>query len=104
MLYFVSSTGNPRQFVQRPWTVVLRKCKGKEKAKIWDLIVTPPNILDESNSIERNLFLNEVKRIINFAALADNQIDILYGKLLAYCEALRINLFDLLDKENNNYK
>lgn len=100
---FCSSTGNPRQFVQRRGRV-LRKCKGKEKAKIWDLIVTPPNILDESNSIERNLFLNEVKRIINFAALADNQIDILYGKLLAYCEALRINLFDLLDNENNNYK
>lgn len=100
---FCSSTGNPRQFVQRRGRV-LRKCKGKEKAKIWDLIVTPPNILDESNSIERNLFFNEVKRIINFAALADNQIDILYGKLLNYCEALRINLFDLLDRENNNYK
>lgn len=98
---FCSSTGNPRQFVQRRGRV-LRKCKGKEKAKIWDLIVTPPNILDESNSIERNLFFNEVKRIINFAALADNQIDILYGKLLTYCEALRINLFDLLDRENNN--
>ena len=100
---FCSSTGNPRQFVQRRGRV-LRKCKGKEKARIWDLIVTPPNILDESNKIERNLFFNEVKRIINFAALADNQIDILYGNLLAYCEALKINLFDLLDKENNNYK
>ena len=100
---FCSSTGNPRQFVQRRGRV-LRKCKGKEKARIWDLIVTPPNILDESNKIERNLFFNEVKRIVNFAALADNQIDILYGNLLAYCEALKINLFDLLDKENNNYK
>lgn len=100
---FCSSTGNPRQFVQRRGRV-LRKCKGKEKARIWDLIVTPPNILDESNKIERNLFFNEVKRIVNFAALADNQIDILYGNLLAYCETLKINLFDLLDKENNNYK
>ena len=100
---FCSSTGNPRQFVQRRGRV-LRKCKGKEKARIWDLIVTPPNILDESNKIERNLFFNEVKRIVNFAALADNQIDILYGNVLAYCEALKINLFDLLDKENNNYK
>ena len=60
--------------------------------------------MDESNKIERNLFFNEVKRIVNFAALADNQIDILYGNLLAYCETLKINLFDLLDKENNNYK
>ena len=97
---FCSSTGNPRQFVQRRGRV-LRKCKGKEKARIWDLIVAPPNILDESNKIERNLFFNEVKRIVNFAALADNQIDILYGNLLAYCEALKINLFDLLDKENH---
>ena len=55
---FCSSTGNPRQFVQRRGRV-LRKCKGKEKARIWDLIVTPPNILDESNKIERNLFFNE---------------------------------------------
>lgn len=100
---FCSSTGNPRQFVQRRGRV-LRRCKGKDKAKIWDLIVIPPNILVETNSIERNLFFNEVKRIVNFAALADNQIDILYGELQAYCEALRIDLFDMLDKENNNYK
>lgn len=100
---FCSSTGNPRQFVQRRGRV-LRKSKGKDKAKIWDLIVIPPNILAESNSVERNLFFNEVKRIVNFAALADNQIDILYGDLQYYCESLKIDLFDMLDKENNNYK
>ena len=99
---FCSSTGNPRQFVQRRGRV-LRKSKEKEKAKIWDLIVTPPNIEDDSIGIERNMFMSEVKRIVNFAALADNQIDIIYGHLKDYCEALRIDLFALLEEENNNY-
>lgn len=100
---FCSSTGNPRQFVQRRGRV-LRKSKEKEKAKIWDLIVTPPNLVEDAECIERNMFISEVKRIINFAALADNQIDILYGELKEYCEILRIDLFAMLEEENNNYK
>lgn len=100
---FCSSTGNPRQFVQRRGRV-LRKSEGKDKAKIWDLIVTPPNVMNDSRGIERSIFLNEVKRIVNFAVLADNQIDILYGDLKNYCEALRIDLFEMLEEENNNYK
>lgn len=100
---FCSSTGNPRQFVQRRGRV-LRKSNGKEKAKIWDLIVTPPNVMNDSIGIERNMFISEVKRIVNFATLADNQIDILYGDLKNYCEALRIDLFEMLEEENNNYK
>ncbi|WP_297905910.1 DEAD/DEAH box helicase family protein [uncultured Parabacteroides sp.] len=100
---FCSSTGNPRQFVQRRGRV-LRKSKEKEKAKIWDLIVTPPNVVKDAECIERNMFISEVKRIINFAALADNQIDILYGELKEYCEILRIDLFAMLEEENNNYK
>ena len=100
---FCSSTGNPRQFVQRRGRV-LRKSKGKDKAKIWDLIVMPPNVMNDSIGIERNMFISEVKRIVNFAALADNQIDILYGDLKNYCEALRIDLFEMLEEENNNYK
>jgi len=68
------------------------------------LIVTPPNVMNDSIGIERNMFISEVKRIVNFAALADNQIDILYGDLKNYCEALRIDLFEMLEEENNNYK
>lgn len=100
---FCSSTGNPRQFVQRRGRV-LRKSKGKDMAKVWDLIVIPPNVMNDSIGIERNMFISEVKRIVNFAALADNQIDILYGDLKNYCEALRIDLFEMLEEENNNYK
>ncbi len=100
---FCSSTGNPRQFVQRRGRV-LRKSKGKTKAIIWDLVIMPPESSGESQNIERNLFTSEVKRIINFAALADNQIEIMYGTLLNVCEQLRINLFEMLDKENEQYK
>lgn len=99
---FCSSTGNPRQFVQRRGRV-LRKSKGKTKATIWDLVIMPPETSRETQNVERNLFTSEVKRIINFAALADNQIEIMYGPLLTVCEQLRINLFEMLDKENEQY-
>lgn len=99
---FCSSTGNPRQFVQRRGRV-LRKSKEKTKATIWDLIVTPPDITNDSSNVERCLFKGEVERIVNFAALADNQIDIFYGELKNICEQLSINLFDMLEKENQKY-
>lgn len=99
---FCSSTGNPRQFVQRRGRV-LRSSDNKEKAKIWDLIVVPPNIYEDASSIERNMFMGEVKRIMNFAALAENQIDILYGELKNTCEHLNIDLFKMLEEENEQY-
>lgn len=99
---FCSSTGNPRQFVQRRGRV-LRKSKGKEKATIWDLIVTPPDVANSTDNSERNMFIGEVKRIVNFAALADNQIDILYSELREICESLRIDLFEILETEKQQY-
>jgi DNA-binding Xre family transcriptional regulator len=41
---------------------------------------------------------------VNFAALADNQIDIFYGDLKNICEQLGVNLFDMLEQENQQYK
>lgn len=99
---FCSSTGNPRQFVQRRGRV-LRTSKGKEKATIWDLIVIPPETSDESANVEKNMFISEVKRVVNFAALADNEVDILYGELKSLCENLGISLFEMLEKENQQY-
>lgn len=99
---FISSTGNPRQFIQRRGRV-LRTCKGKNMAYIWDLIVMPPDISESASSVERNLFAGEVQRILNFAALADNKIDILYGELKQVCDSLNIPMFDLLDTEEEQY-
>ena len=63
----------------------------------------PPDITNDSSDIERNMFIGEIKRVVNFAALADNQIDILYGDLKNICEQLRINLFEMLDQEFQQY-
>ena len=98
---FLSSTGNPRQFIQRRGRV-LRMHKEKDKATIWDMVVLP-NLDGENSSIEKNLFLSEVKRIVNFAALADNKISILYGELKNICYNLGIDIFDLLEKEEQQY-
>ena len=100
---FLSSTGNPRQFIQRRGRV-LRRHKDKNKASIWDMIVVPPDVEDsQEQSLERNLFLGEVKRIVNFAALADNKIDILYGELSRICFNLGIDLFKLIEEEEQQY-
>ena len=100
---FISSTGNPRQFIQRRGRV-LRKCKGKEMATIWDLIVTPPVVTGINSTLEANLFKGEVRRILNFAALAENKIDILYGDLHDICMSLNIDMFQMLDTEEEQYK
>ena len=63
----------------------------------------PPNVTEYASSVERNLFTGEVKRILNFAALADNKIDILYGELKQVCDSLNIPMFDLLDTEEEQY-
>lgn len=100
---FLSSTGNPRQFIQRRGRV-LRRHKDKNKARIWDMIIVPPDVEDgQEQSLERNLFLGEVKRIVNFAALADNKIDILYGELSRTCFNLGIDLFKLIEEEEQQY-
>lgn len=99
---FCSSTGNPRQFIQRRGRV-LRKSREKIKATIWDLVVIPPDITENISNVERGLFVGEVKRIVNFATLADNQIDILYGDLKGICEQLQIDLFGIVEKENEQY-
>lgn len=48
--------------------------------------------------------MGEVKRIVNFAALADNKYDILYGELKNICFNLEIDIFKLLEQEEQQYK
>ena len=68
------------------------------------MIVIPPDIDENSNnSLEANLFKGEVKRIINFAALADNRVKIIYGQLNKLCLSLGIDLFEILESEEQQY-
>ena len=77
--FIISSTSNPKQFIQRRGRL-LRKAKGKEFAEIWDFIVIPPNLSetetenDQSFNKERRLFLKELERVIDFCETADNQV------------------------------
>jgi DNA phosphorothioation system restriction enzyme len=67
----LSSSGNPRQFIQRRGRV-LRPHPSKERATIFDMIVIPPNLERKTLEVERNLLKKELKRFVEFADLADN--------------------------------
>jgi len=73
---FASSTGNPRQFIQRRGRL-LRKHKDKANATIYDMVVIPKlnSNLGELFNIERNLVKNELNRVAYFASLAMNFYD-----------------------------
>lgn len=67
----LSSSGNPRQFIQRRGRV-LRPHPGKDRATIFDMIVLPPDLDREAIEVERNLLRKELRRFVEFADLADN--------------------------------
>jgi DNA phosphorothioation system restriction enzyme len=67
----LSSSGNPRQFIQRRGRV-LRPHIGKQRATIFDMIVLPPDLDRETIEVERNLLKKELRRFVEFADLADN--------------------------------
>jgi len=69
---FCSSTGNPRQFIQRRGRV-LRAHPDKTHAVIHDMVVIPsvtPN--EETKAIEKKLLKDELTRVVYFASLARN--------------------------------
>lgn len=72
---FCSSTGNPRQFIQRRGRI-LRKHKDKHFAVIHDLIVIPDLTLSTIDSdtfnVERNMVQKELERVMYFASLSKN--------------------------------
>ena len=74
---FSSSTGNPRQFIQRRGRL-LRKHPDKKFATIYDMIVIPNSSSGESNKyfrMEKSLVATELKRVAYFASLSENFYD-----------------------------
>lgn len=69
---FCSSTGNPRQFIQRRGRV-LRTHPDKKRAELHDLVVVP-KVSQVSNSyrMEQALLKSELLRVNNFAMLSEN--------------------------------
>lgn len=69
---FCSSTGNPRQFIQRRGRV-LRKHPEKEFAILHDLVVVPEvGAQYNSYKMERSLLQSELSRVKNFADMSEN--------------------------------
>jgi superfamily II DNA or RNA helicase len=97
---FCSSTGNPRQFIQRRGRI-LRKHDDKNFATIHDLIVVPHLDFDNDKSatfnMERNQVVSELKRVADFAFMARNQFDAI-EKIQPICDYYSLDLFEI--KEN----
>ncbi len=93
MAIFCSSTGNPRQFIQRRGRV-LRKPKdgSKHTATIHDLVVVP-QIAENSDlfSLERSLVTKELERVAHFAFMAKNRYEAI-GELSEICAHYNLNL------------
>ncbi len=70
---FASSTGNPRQYIQRRGRL-LRTHKDKSFAIIYDMIVTPQSSDNDPSlfKIEQNLLKSELMRVAYFASLSMN--------------------------------
>ena len=91
---FCSSTGNPRQFIQRRGRV-LRSHPDKARAVIHDMVVIPsvaPN--DETKAIERKLLRDELIRVVYFASLARNYYETM-NKFTSVAESYDIDLYGI---------
>ena len=90
---FCSSTGNPRQFIQRRGRV-LRNHPDKTFAIIHDLVVVP-EIDDESTfEMEKNMIKKELERVVDFSNLAINKIDT-YNELRPILSHYNLNLYNI---------
>jgi len=102
---FCSSTGNPRQYVQRRGRV-LRAHEKKQFAYIYDMVVKPPLDVTQGRStehkVEKNILIGELRRLINFAALAENKMDVMRSlEDLAY--AYEIDIYEMMNAELELY-
>jgi superfamily II DNA or RNA helicase len=75
--YFLASSGNPREFVQRRGRV-LRRSEGKKNATLYDLVSIPPMEFIEMGRHSphygsvRAAVRREYRRVKDFAELAEN--------------------------------
>lgn len=71
--FILASSTNPREFVQRRGRI-LRKYGGKDRAIIYDFIVTPPSErLSQKLSSDVAILKREMPRFVEFASSATNQ-------------------------------
>jgi superfamily II DNA or RNA helicase len=69
--FFLASTTNPREFVQRRGRI-LRRAEGKERAMIYDFVVVPRG---DDIGLARSLLKREMPRFAEFASAACNEFE-----------------------------
>ena len=74
--YILSSSRNPKQFIQRRGRI-LRRSPGKSEAVVHDFVPLLPTSGASSTEIERRLVRGELERIAEFAGLSQNISDAL---------------------------
>ena len=92
--FLLASTSNPREFVQRRGRV-LRLADGKDKAILYDFIVTPRSeLVSQKREVDASLLKRELPRFAEFSSCAMNEFDARdkLWDLLNHYEML--NLFD----------
>ena len=73
MAFFLASTSNPREFVQRRGRV-LRLADGKDQALLYDFIVVPsPEYVPLKRDVDISLLRREMPRFAEFSSSARNQ-------------------------------
>lgn len=92
---FCSSTGNPRQFIQRRGRI-LRKHPDKNFATIHDLIVIPEieHENEETFETEKRLVTKELERVMYFASLSKNPY-FSEEALASVCKHYGLNLYTI---------
>lgn len=106
---FCSSTGNPRQFIQRRGRVLRKhEASKKEYAEIYDLIVLPYDPFTHEEDIiplEKRIIHSEVIRAADFAYAAINKELLMDSELNEICTYFNIDLANLmLERELNEKK
>ena len=103
---FTSSTGNPRQFIQRRGRL-LRLHEDKTFAYIYDMVVVPnfhsPQYDYRFWTMEKHLVENEMRRVANFGYLASNYYTGALSMLDEVIKFYEINLDEMvLNEEDKN--
>lgn len=95
---FCSSTGNPRQFIQRRGRL-LRKHIDKAFATIYDMVVIPNQSSSEQQlfNMEKSLIKNELQRVAYFASLSMNFYDT-KDSLNEVCTKYELNLNEIINE------
>lgn len=100
---FCSSTGNPRQFIQRRGRI-LRKHPDKYNAIIHDLVVIPDltisHLGDETFGVEKKMVKAELERVMYFASLSMNPYHT-EGVFKEICDHYGLNIYTIYEELKN---